>query len=297
MRNTQKGIAVPLIVIVIAVLVGGGVYMCFRLQDEKKTQEEKLQMKLSQAQTLVEEETDKLNEFKKIFRATYSQYAAVQAECIKIANIVRSLDILFDKPSTNPKIRLYTETPKIEADINGKRAEINNILKSCPNKTASAIKKDAEAVKSFVDDLLAIIDALTPENSGFSQEQIDIYFTTIFEAAGEIDAIIETLANSSANENEQITITSEEIIMQEDVVTQAQEEVETIQEELEEVQSGSSSGDTSSEESTSSSTSEESSSEESSSEDTDFTGGEIPDGGGIIIQDGPPELIQGSNPF
>lgn len=296
MKETERGFVVQVLIALIAVFVSSGVYLFIYSQNR----EARVQAKLESAREKAAAETQKLDGLKKEFRDAHPLFAAIENGYIGVTGIVENTDIFFDD-SENPQIKIKTKTSAIQADINAKRAQIESLLKEWKEKAALAlatqvnastinsIQASAGTIQSFIEELATIIDALTPANSGLTQSQIDAYADMLSQAADEIDDIVTSLevAESSAigTTSTSTTVTPEQIVAQETVVTQAQEEVAALEEELEEIQSQSESP------------AEEQPQDTASGDDSDgvdYTGND-PSSDPIIIVPGPPRLIQGAN--
>ncbi|MDZ4240876.1 MAG: hypothetical protein U1D31_01990 [Patescibacteria group bacterium] len=304
MQKNERGFVVQVLIALIAVFVSSGIYLFIYSQNR----EERVQAKLENAREKAAAETQRLDDLKKEFGDAHPLYAAVQNGYVGITNILRNADTFFDtSDSENPKIRIETKTSAIEADINAKRAQIENMLAEWKKQaslalatetnaaTINSIQASATVIQSFINELAAIVGALTPSNSDLTQSEIDGYIELLSDAAEEIDVIVASLeaAESSvadaSEETTTTTVTTEQIETQEDVVTQAQEEVAALEEELEEIQSQ-----------TETPATEEQPQDTSSQDDTtsdggvDYTGeSSSPDP--IIVVPGPPRLIQGAN--
>ena len=105
------------------------------------------------------------------------------------------------------------------------------------------IKKDTEAVKAFIKNLTEIIKNLTPANSGLSQEQIDMYLSqlpsvdSVDQVLVSIQSAIETskaktAAESGGSAPTAPLVTPEEVLAEQKAVVDAQNQMTALQEQL-----------------------------------------------------------------
>jgi hypothetical protein len=286
MKDTQRGFAVPLIVGLVAVAIGGGIYFYMRSQDK----EGNLKRDLAQAQNKVATETEKLNTMQAQFEGENSLYFVIKDQYAKAREAIDYSDVFFTNPNTSkPKIKIKT-TSSVQAKVEARRIEINTVLSRWKDlialsnaenvtiESVNSILQGAETLQSFIAELSAIVDGLTPGNSGLTQSQIDAYQALVDSLTEDISDVVGNLAGAQDTENTPSTVTIEDIEEQQAVVLQAQAQVESIQQNLTQTQSQQQS--------------QTPQAEESPSAD-DSTQGE--DSTQLIITPGPPELIQGTN--
>lgn len=305
MRNTKNGFVVEIAVAIIAVVLGSGIY--FYIYSQNK--EARLQAKLASAQATVTVETAKLESLSEKFQESYPLHLAIQAQCAKMEDIIRKTDVLFNNSETpNPQIKIKTKTSAIKVDINASHARIFTMLNECKKKAADyfgkevsastidAIKRDASLIKLFADKLTIIVNALTRANSGLSQFEIDNYLATLLNASEEISNVIASLESLTLTTEQAPIVILQEIQAQTGIVTEASAQVTLLQAELVQVQLSNQQSTTTASGAQGTQGENFLPEETSIPSSSDSTVGEIPLEP-IIIQPGPPELIQGSNRF
>ncbi len=271
------------------VLVAGVYFFGFRNKpDDLNTQQNKLEEALTVAQGKLSKAKDKLSVMTDDLSSYFFFGVSVQDQIVKATEVVKQTNFLFNDPDgENPEF--IVKDLSAGKLINDERKEINLLLsdwqkkmdvlalRKIDAKEAEQIKKDAKRIKTFIQNLYKIVKNLTPENSGFSQTQINIYLlqlpstTAIDEILDSISAsiVIENRGNTSvnagsinsqtdsainednntetgevdtANSNTESTSTSvpsvtpEEVAAQQAVVREAEREVEAIQQQITQVQ-------------------------------------------------------------
>ncbi|MEK7514410.1 MAG: hypothetical protein AAB587_01135 [Patescibacteria group bacterium] len=296
MRDTQRGFIIPLVVGLIAVVLGGGIYFYMRSQDA----EGNLKRELARAQKQVIIEKEKLKNLENEFEGQYPLYLIIREQYAKAREAIDYSDVFFTNPNTSSlQIKIKTKTSAVETKVEAQRTEVNKALNAwkdliaLPNAnnvtvaTINSILESAETMESFIAQLSAIVDGLTPANSGLTLAQIDAYQALIDSLSGNIGSVVESLTSTqstSQNTGSQSsttgnTVTVQDIQVQQTVVAQAQAEVQAI-----------SQGGTSSQEPQASLSPEDT----PLSSDPDFIG-VSPSSDPLIITPGIPQLIQGTN--
>lgn len=249
------------IVLVLAVVAGAYFYITSenRKIREQKFKAEEIRQELVQVRAKADVETAKLDNFKKKFRDQFPFHAVVSDEYDKIAGAISKVDALFDSSDGSaPKIKIKTKTVAVEADINSRWANIKTLLNEWKKKasislaqeadknTIIQIKKDAQVIQSFVNELASIVNALTPEDSGLTQSQIDNFEATLAAVSQEISGTIASLTQAesivpvTSGQTTQTTqttstqppVTAEEIITQQAIVAEIQAQIVVLEQQL-----------------------------------------------------------------
>lgn len=293
---------------------------------------------------------DRLEKNKKILEAmvidlrnTFVLGASVQDQMKKASSIVGQTDFLFYDPN-GATPQLIFKNPISSIDINESRGNVNVIISEWNKKidislakdidiiASEKIKKDAETIKAFIEDLSDIVGGLAPTNSGLSQFQINSYssqvppITSINEVIFAIGVAIENSKSSGSSQNNDnqtsvstgnqttsnlttessapttvnISYTPEEVSQAQVAVTQAQNQVTNLQIQLAQIEEQIvQTPIPASVEPVATTPDAESPSVNTTSSNTNYTytPRKIDSSQGIIIQPGPPQLIQGTDPF
>jgi len=209
MKNTEKGF-VAFSILAILVLLSGGVFFYAKAQSKKElakqAQVQDIKNKIVDAEAQVRTETSKLNYLSGIFRDQNPVYAVVHDYYQRVSDAIESTDAVFQNPATSkPEIKVSTKTETIKQNINDKRAKMNLLLaqwkkmanaafvQETSKNTIQNIQKDAQAILSFIQSVHTIVVALTPENSGLTQAEIDAYVNSLAQASAEIISTINSL--------------------------------------------------------------------------------------------------------
>ena len=220
--------------------------------------------------------------------------------------LISQTDFMFSDPNgLNPKIKIK-ESPSSLA-LNAQRRKINLILKKWQEKiTPSQVKeidaKDAkqieteiETIRIFVNNLSTIMENLTVENSNLSSFQIKNYSTRLasLDSIDNVLISIETTIKSS-NDNNQAPVTPDQIVTQELVVNDIQTELVILQNQLTQIEQKIQQISP-----ILSSTTTPESSATINPDLENYESSYIPYNKSepIIVQPGPPRLIQGSNQY
>ncbi len=173
----------------------------------------------------------------------------IQVQMNEAVKLVKQTNFLFTDPDgANPEFIVVNFAER--NSVSESRKEINQLILNWKKKTdilyignidtkeAEQIRQDAEKIKDFLDNLFNTVQSFTPENSGLSQTQINLYLEQL--PSGEaINKVIENISNAIVSENSQPTtdnntppVTPEEVVNQQTIVEEIEEEVETIEEEI-----------------------------------------------------------------
>lgn len=184
--------------------------------------------------------------------------ANVQDQMNKISDSVKQTNFLFDDPGgSDPK--LIIKGISNSDSLNNERRDINLLILEWQKKIelfstgavsvkeSDQIRKDAETIKTFLEDIAKVTKALTPENSGFSKVQIDTFSSRILsqDALNEVFISLRTVIDDYYGNNSQnsgngtsdfafsnSSITLEQFISQQKVVAEIQAQVASLQEQL-----------------------------------------------------------------
>ena len=251
MKKNSKGYTTLTLVLVSAFVIAIGVFFYIRSGNSENALLKKqadLKAQLANAKSKLGNEKDKLNDAEKAFRVAFPFYDFVDDQLVAMNQAVNRTDVLFQNPQTeNPVLKIKTSNPEVQKNIEDKRTIINEILQDWRSRvdvtlagkidkaTLDQLKKDSLTIQSYVNDLNAYVDSLTPANSGLSQSQIQSYQQMIDSVIQEIKDVINsidttgsTLQNPdpSAQQNVQSPTT------QQTVVNNAQAEVTFIEQQL-----------------------------------------------------------------
>jgi hypothetical protein len=127
-----------------------------------------------------------------------------QEQYLKIKSLVDKTNIFFkDADTLNPQIQIKINNKTLEDGINAKRIKINQLLLTWDENNKRSLKTDQALVneikesllyiQSYVEQLETIVLNLSPEDSGFSAEQINSYKNVITSSVSEMTQIIDTV--------------------------------------------------------------------------------------------------------
>ena len=298
--------------------------------DDTNIQKDKLQDSLNKAEKKLNKEKDNLNNLTQKLQDSFPLAVNVQGQMKKSFEVVQETDFMFYNPySSNPE--LIIKDFLNSAALNSQRKEINILLarwqkeidllsiQKIDIQESEKIKKDIETIREFVKNLSEAVKTLTPENSGLSQSQIDQYSYSFY-AISNIDEILISIDNSikeskinpsysnnNSDNNNTTNSNSDSSSIQipfisdfftdsfkpEDVVN-AQEKVAEAQKEVDELKSQLSQLEQSA---TTITPIPEILPTVPIDENSSNTGIQRIKYEGIMIQPGPPRLIQGSDPY
>src|SRR3989344_103389 len=320
----NKSLIVSGVAVSVFILVLGG-YL-FTRGDEPEdliAQKNKLLGDFAVAGEKLNKEKEILDTLTNSLRESFALAFSVQDQMKKASSLVARTDFMFTNTyGANPE--LIVQNPLTSILINNERKNVNLLLSEWKTKTnilsidqidvsgSEKIKQDVQTIKTFIEHLSQIVASLTPENSGLSQFEIDAYASAIptSEDINEVLASLQiAIENSvepesnptSSSPTPNSTVTPEEVVLQQEVVTEAQTEVTLLQEQLAQIeeqieQASLVPAPTPADTTADSNSGDQTEVPSEESEDDDNYG--IPDTSqGIIIQPGPPRLIQGTDPF
>lgn len=307
------------IIFSLAILVLG-VYFFTRtnIGDDLINQKNKLQSDIVLAENKLNKEKETLNTMTNNLESSFSLGASVQDQMRKASGLVGQTDFMFTNPlGVNPE--LIVKNFLTSARINSERKNINLLISAWQKETdissitkidikeSEKIKADAQTIKTFIEDLSQTVGSFTVANSGLSQLQINTYLSqlpsvdSINQVLASLQVAIDSSSNISSNPAVTPTVMPENVITQQSVVAQAQTEVVVLQEQLatveEQIQQTSPAptpvpSDTNT-------TANPDSQNQTGSQSTNNPP-YIPDNTNhqdIIVQPGPPRLIQGTNQY
>lgn len=237
-----------------------GVYFFTRNNNAEDliTKENQLENDLAIAQNKLNKEKDILENMTSDLQNSFALAFSVQEQMKQGSDIISQTDFMFTDPNgLNPELIIKNFSTILL--INKERREINLLLQEWQNKNdilfikkidkkeSEKIKKDAEKIKSYLQDLSYLVGILTPENSGISQYQIDIYLASLplEDAINQVLASLQNAIDNSQTLNNQISIdsspsvslvTPDDVVAQQHVVEQIQNQVIALQEQLTQTQ-------------------------------------------------------------
>mgnify|MGYP003393248897 CR=1 FL=1 len=236
--------------------VGSGLYF-----NQSQTELEKLRAAQDKLKVRVESATDKYNREKQTLaalsdelRRSFPLGSSAQEQMKKATQLVSETDFMFENAtSSNPTLWIKNSSTN-DTFINAKRKEINLLIQEWQKKQntlvinqinvaeSQKIKDGVETIQDFIADLFDILDNLTPENSTFSQSQIDNYLSQL-PALTVITQVLNTLENSiqqevatnptspSTNSNSSEP-TPAQVSAQETVVAESEADLQTLEDQL-----------------------------------------------------------------
>lgn len=297
-------------------------------KDELMTQKNKLQETIKITEKKLNKEKETLDTLTKGLQASFPLAVSVQDQMKKSGDIVKQTDFMFNDPyGLNPE--LIIKNLQNGSKINNERRNINLLLLewqkrifqlSAPEidvNESEKIKQEIKLIELYVNNLSEVVKILTPENSGLSQAQIDIYssqfpsINAINEVLVSIETAIENFNNQTSSNPSSDTspVTTNDVVVQQVVVSQTQIEVVNLQEQLaqvkEQIQQLSPAPASvtppapsiSTDITTNPETEKNTNNENQADNENTYTPREIITNQAIIIQPGPPRLIQGTDPF
>ncbi len=263
-------------------IIGGGIVVVlivalyFFLQgtslEDLITQKNKLQNDFTVAEKKLNKEKETLGIILTDLRNSSALTAGIVEQTKKASSLVKQTDFLFDDSNgENPELKF--RNPLTSILINNERRNINLLIaewqkksnffqiKTIGIKESEQIKKDAQAIKAFLENLSKILASLTPANSGLTQLQIDT-FSSQFPSVNQIDEVLTSLGavienyntsraetyyvwaetrtggnqNSSDSSPSEIPVTENDITLQQTVVAEMQTQIVAIQAQLQEVE-------------------------------------------------------------
>ena len=232
------------IVFLLFIVLGVYFYNRENSLDNLILQKQKLQSDISLTINKLGEEEQTLQTLINGPNISFATTTIIQNQIKQAYFLISQTDFMFSDPNgLNPKIKIK-ESPSSLA-LNAQRRKINLILKKWQEKiTPSQVKeidaKDAkqieteiETIRIFVNNLSTIMENLTVENSNLSSFQIKNYSTRLasLDSIDNVLISIETTIKSS-NDNNQAPVTPDQIVAQELVVNDIQTELVILQNQL-----------------------------------------------------------------
>lgn len=333
------------------VFIGGGIFIFILFlgiyfltrstsQDDLIAQKEKIQNDLTISRERLKKEKEKLNTMFDDLRLSFGFATTTQDQMKKASDVVKQTDFMFNDPhGSSPEI--IVDNPLNNIFINIERGNINSILREWQKKTdllsiksidvgeGEKIKKDAETIKTFIQDLSLVVSSLTPKNSGLSQFQINAYLSQLSSIVliNQVLASLETAIQNAKIDNSQIpnaqndfpvynsqtfpsspsnttsnisTVAPEDVVAQQKIVAEVQAQTTALQDKLVEIQQQIQPVPPFTVQTETNTTTSTNSTNQNQNNSNNSTGVYSPrqiTPQGIIIQPGPPQLIQGTDPF
>lgn len=264
MEETQEKNNTPLIVGGAVILIFAfGIYLMFggssspipkNLQDEAS----RITKELAAARQNLQNESNELNDLERAFRAMFPFYGIAADEYNNISGAVSKTDLFFLDANGNPKLKI-TSKSELQKKINDQRSYINKLLSNWKQKLsasqASAVTRqtinnlisDAQIIEEYVNDLSSVINLLTPENSGLTQAEIDSYQQILDDVNNQLSSSIANLVvtTTTTQQNSQTqtttssqnqTVTAQDLANQQAVVDAAQAQVDALAAQLAQIQ-------------------------------------------------------------
>lgn len=246
----KKSLIITLGIMFLILIVGLYLFTRSNKGEEVVVKINRLQKEIVVAKDKLEKENKKLEDMENSLKGSYPFAVVVQDQMRKATEIVKQTDFMFTNASgLNPELIIKNFLNSVE--INNERREINKFLLEWQKKMdvlhiqtiditeGEKIKQDVETIKTFLEDLAELIGNLTEANSGLSQFQIDTYSSqlppieTINEVLASLQNAIENSNNGSQNSSGTNSSTSvEDIAEQQEVVGDLEEEVSSLEDEL-----------------------------------------------------------------
>lgn len=297
-------------------------------KDDLMAQKNKLQEAIILTGKKLNKEKETLDTLTKGLQTSFPLAVSVQDQMKKSGDIVRQTDFMFNNPyGLNPE--LIIKNLKNGSSINNERRNINLLLLEWQKKIArlsaeeidvnesEKIKQEIKLIESYINNLSEVVKILTPENSGLSQAQIDTYsfqfpsINTVNEVLVSIETAIENFNNQTSSNPSSDTppVTTNDVVVQQVVVSQTQTEVVNLQEQLAQIEEQIQQlspvvtptippiTPTSTDITTDPNTGQDVSSENNTNNVNIYAPREIIPNQGIMVQPGPPRLIQGTDPY
>lgn len=234
-----------------------GVYLFTRGSpaDDLIQEQGRLHGRISGAEGRLKKEKETLASLLQGLYNSYPLASSMQEQMRQASDLVNKTDFMFaNADGLTPE--LLVENILNGELINSQRQDINLLIQEWQRKTdissiddisveeSEKIKQEAEMIKEFIETLLAMVGNLTPQNSGLSQFQIDNYVSQLpsVESINEVlvsigVAIEDYTTNIAQNPNATSpSVTPGDVIAQENVVAGIQAELATIQQQLAQVE-------------------------------------------------------------
>jgi len=324
-------------VFLVVLVLGAYFFMRGNKPDDLIIQKSKLQDALILAGEKLKKEKENLDTMTEDLKASFPLAVSVQDQMKKSSEIVKQTDFMFINPyGSKPELIVKNPLTSIlinneRHDINlllfewQKKINLLSVEEINLNQSEK-IKQDVQTIESFIENLSKIVKGLTPKNSGLSQAQINAFVSRLpsTEATGEvlisIETAIENYSNNNLETNTETTnnqnstspvlftpiVTPNDVIAQQSAVAETQNQVTILQEQLTQVQAqiqqASSTTPISTTPTTTDTTTNSNSENQTENQNTDNTDNPAESytrekNQGIIIQPGPPRLIQGTDAY
>ncbi len=246
----KKSLIITLGILLLVIISGLYLFTRSNKGEEIVVKINRLQKEIVVAKDKLEKENKKLEDMENSLKGSYPFAVVVQDQMRKATEIVKQTDFMFTNASgLNPELIIKNFLNSVE--INNERREINKFLLEWQKKMdvlhiqtiditeGEKIKQEVETIKIFLEDLAELIGNLTEANSGLSQLQIDTYSSqlppieTINEVLASLQNAIESSSNGSQNSSGANSSTSvEDIVEQQEVVEDIEEEISSLEDEL-----------------------------------------------------------------
>lgn len=236
--------------------------------DDLIAQKNNLQNNLVVAKKKLKEEKQKLEIMTSDLKNSFPLATSTQEQMRKASEIVRQTNFLFtNADGSNPELIVKNFLNNLR--INNERKNINLLLAEWQKKMdissiwamnvqeSEQISQEAQIIKKFIEDLSQIVGSFTTGNSGLSQLQIDSYLAQLpsIEVINEVLASLGTaienannppasnpetnpgLQNSPASPNPPpaqppVVVTPSDVIREQAIVAEAQRQADILQEQL-----------------------------------------------------------------
>lgn len=305
-------VAITFVIVAFLLVIGlffGGGSKEGTISDLRK-EEARISQDLKDAQDNLLRETSQLNDLERAFRALFPFYGIASDEFKNVSNAVSKTDVFFFDANGKPQLKITTKAD-LQQKINAKRQNINTILSAWKRKvsvsqastitsaTINDLVLDAQEIEEYVNELAQIVDLLTPENSGLSQEEIDAYANLLSQVLSDITGTIATLvvtstSPQSASPTQTVTVTVSDIENQQAEVDAAQAQVDALAAQLAQIQALIQQAQQQQASSTQQTPVIQHTTQQPQNVGTQRGNYVPPD---IIIQPGPPSLIEGENAY
>lgn len=264
MEETQEKNNIPLIAGAVVILIFVfGIYLMFGGSSSpipKNLQEEasRITKELATARQNLQNESNELNDLERAFRAMFPFYGIASDEYKNISSAVSKTDLFFLDANGNPKLKI-TSKAELQKKINDQRAYINQLLNNWKQKLSASqasvvtrqiidnLISDAQVIEEYVNDLSSVINLLTPENSGLTQAEIDSYQQILNDVNNQLSSSIANLVvtttttqqsgqTQTTTSTQTQTVTAQDLANQQSVVDAAQAQVDALAAQLAQIQ-------------------------------------------------------------
>ncbi len=300
------------------VLISGAYFFANKNKPEDlSAKKDKIQSDLAVAKNKLDQEKQTLDIMMNELQNSFPLAVGIQTQMKKASSLVKQTDFMFtDANGLNPEMIIGNFSTSIL--INDERKNINLLISSWQKEVdissitkiditeSEKIKKDAETIKIYIEDLSKIVKSLTPENSGLSQSQIDTYLSQLpsVEEINEVLVSMETaIENANNSGGSSSSITPEDILAEQAAITDAQNQAADLQEQLTQIEQQTDQGPSLPPETDiTTNPNSENQNTNNGNNSNDYAApydsrNVYRPNPSIIIQPGPPELIQGSNQY